>query len=278
MINEYMPEGGLLDTAENCEHTSSLAGLEYAMNSNLTLEGRACLCDSSHNLIVELGKYKGIIPRCEAAFSVCGETVKDIAVITRVGKPVCFKVCAIEKSGADTVIRLSRRLAQKECYENYVSRLVPGDITEAKITHMEPFGAFCDIGCGIVSLLSVDCISVSRISHPNERFRVGQRIRCAVKQNELDTGRITLTMKELLGTWRENAMRFKAGETAAGIVRSIEPYGVCVELMPNLAGLAEWCPNVSAGQSAAVYIKSIIPEKMKIKLVIVDGSGQSAGI
>ena len=43
-----------------------------------------------------------------------------------------------------------------------------------------------------------------------------------------------------------------------------------MELAPNLAGLAEWCENVYPGQNAAVYIKSIIPEKMKIKLVIVD--------
>ena len=82
--------------------------------------------------------------------------------------------------------------------------------------------------------------------------------------------RITLTHKELLGTWQENAQLFRAGETVTGIVRSIEPYGIFVELTPNLAGLAEWCDDVGEGQTAAVYIKSIIPEKMKIKLVIVD--------
>ena len=276
MASEYMPEGYILDTAENIEHTRTLAGLEYAMNCGLILEGRACLCDSAHNLIVELGKYRGIIPREEAAFSTDGEPVKDIAVITRVGKAVCFKVTGIEKDGKDVRILLSRRLAQRECCNYYISHLRPGDIVDAKITHMEPFGAFCDIGCGIVSLLSVDCISVSRISHPKERFHLGQYIRCAIRQNDLETGRITLTHKELLGTWEQNASRFSAGDTAAGIIRSIEPYGIFVELSPNLAGLAEWCDDVSVGQSAAVFIKSINPEKMKIKLVIVDSSGQCA--
>lgn len=65
---------------------------------------------------------------------------------------------------------------------------------------------------------------------------------------------------------------FCAGETAAGIIRSIEPYGIFVELAPNLAGLAEWCEGAVVGHCAAVYIKSILPEKMKIKLVIVDSS------
>ena len=85
----------------------------------------------------------------------------------------------------------------------------------------------------------------------------------------LDTeGRIVLTMKELLGTWLENAAAFAAGETVVGRVRSVEPYGVFVELAPNLAGLAEAAPGLDCGQLVSVYIKSIIPEKMKINLVV----------
>ncbi len=276
MQNTYAPEGALSHTPENAELISTLPGLEYAMNNGLTLEARAELCDSSRNLCVNLGDgIRGIIPKEEVSFNPDGRQQKDIAVITRVGKPVCFKVRSVDKSGACPVALLSRKAAQLECYENHISLLSPGDITDAKITHMEPFGAFCDIGAGLIALLSVDCISVSRISHPSQRFSNGELIKCAVKQNDSQSGRITLTMKELLGTWEQNACRFKAGETAAGIVRSVEPYGIFVELAPNLAGLAEWCPDVRAGQSAAVYIKSIIPEKMKIKLVIVDVSDQA---
>ena len=43
-----------------------------------------------------------------------------------------------------------------------------------------------------------------------------------------------------------------------------------MELAPNLAGLAELYDGAYVGQSCAVYIKSIIPDKMKIKLVIID--------
>ena len=43
-----------------------------------------------------------------------------------------------------------------------------------------------------------------------------------------------------------------------------------VELTPNLAGLAEVREGAEAGLHASVYIKNIIPEKMKIKHVIVD--------
>ena len=83
-------------------------------------------------------------------------------------------------------------------------------------------------------------------------------------------GRIYVSERELLGSWEENAALFNEGQTVMGIVRSIENYGIFVELKPNLAGLAEYKDNVAPGQAAAVYIKSIIPEKMKIKLIIID--------
>jgi len=55
-----------------------------------------------------------------------------------------------------------------------------------------------------------------------------------------------------------------------GIIRSIESYGIFVELTPNLAGLAEYVSGPREGDFAAVYIKNIIPDRMKIKLSIVD--------
>ena len=121
---------------------------------------------------------------------------------------------------------------------------------------------------GIVALMPIDTISVSRIEHPAERFTVGMDIKAVIKS--VENGRISLSHKELLGTWEENAERFCAGETVSGIIRSVENYGAFVELTPNLAGLAETREGVRAGQQASVYIKSIIPEKMKIKLIIID--------
>lgn len=272
MTDICKPEGAKLDTPENREHTSSLSALEYAMNTGSILEGRAALCDSMHDLIVEVGPFRGVIPRAEAAYSIDGSEVRDIAIITRVGKPVCFKVIGLERTADGVRPILSRRAAQLESYEKYILHRKSGDIVDARITHIEPFGCFCDIGCGFIALLPVDCISVSRISHPKERFTTGEQIKCVIKSNDRQTGRITLTHKELLGTWEENVRQFSPGETAAGIIRSIEPYGIFVELAPNLAGLAEWCEGAEVGHCAAVYIKSILPERMKIKLVIVDST------
>ena len=268
-MSEYLPEGKLISEKENINIIHSPQLLYEAMCDRKILEAKAFMCDSDHNLIVNLGSMKGIIPREEGALGIREGTVRDIAVISRVNRPVCFIVKGFDtdKYGKKYAV-LSREAAQKQCLENYISRLVCGDVVDARITHLENFGAFADIGCGIVALMPIDTISVSRIEHPRERFTVGMDIKAIIKS--IENGRISLSHKELLGTWEENAANFSPGETVSGIVRSVENYGAFVELSPNLAGLAECKEGVKAGQQASVYIKSIIPEKMKIKLIIID--------
>ena len=276
MEQAYKPEGALLGTPENTAVFSSLAAMERAMQSHRICEGICTLCDHDMRLHVMLGGYEGIVERDEVLCTPDGAPTKDIAIITRVGKPICFHISGFTQQGDRTVVRLSRRSAQEECYRNHIDRLRPGDILPATVTHLESFGAFVDIGCGISSLLSVDALSVSRISHPRDRLCCGMSIYTVVKAVDPIHRRIFVSQRELLGTWEENAARFSAGQTVAGIVRSVERYGVFIELAPNLAGLAELRedsrthPELTVGYGATVYIKSIIPERMKIKLVLID--------
>lgn len=265
----FYPEGLLSETSQNRAALSSAAALEWCVQSRQTVEARVISCDPEHNLIVDLGIMRGFIPRVEAAMGIEEGTTRDIAVISRVNKYVAFKVLGFTERDGQRWAVLSRRQAQSECQREYVSSLSVGAVIHARVTHLEDFGAFVDVGCGVVSLIPIDCISVSRIAHPRDRFEVGQNILAVVKSIDAD-GRLCLTHKELLGTWQQNADEFSIGETVSGIIRSIEDYGVFVELTPNLAGLAELREGLRIGQTASVYIKNIIPEKMKIKLVILE--------
>lgn len=270
----YLPEGERLSSEENTYLTNDLRRLRRVMDEGSVIEGLVTRCDCvTMDLSVDVGPFKGVIPREEVLLCPDGESPKDIAIITRVGKAAAFKILSIEyNTDGDALLILSRKAAQEACRAEYIQNLRPGDIVPAIVTHMESFGAFLDIGCGIVSLMTVDSISVSRISHPRERFHCGESILCVVKSIEHDTGRIYMSSRELLGTWEENASEFCQGQTVTGVVRSIEEYGIFVELTPNLAGLAECKEGVEVGDVCAVYIKSIIPERMKIKLVIIDST------
>ncbi len=268
---KFYPEGqngDLLRTFDTLEE------VKIAMMNGSVMESRVLLCDSEHNLHVDLGIISGVIPREEGAVGIDDGSTRDIALISKVNKPVCFIVLGFQRdeTGNITAI-LSRKAVQLGCKKSFVDNLREGDVINARVTHLEKFGAFIDIGAGINALIPIDMLSVSRINHPRERLYEGESIRTVLRKREPE--KLTFSLKELLGTWQENAANINPGETVTGTVRSIETYGVFVELAPNLAGLAEPCDFLFEGQRVAVYIKSVLPDKMKIKLVIVEAFEES---
>ena len=263
---KFYPEG---QNSRLLRSFDRLEDVKTAMMNGAVMESRVLLCDSEHNLHVDLGIIKGVIPREEGAIGIDDGTTRDIALISKVNKLVCFMVLGFQRDDRGNVSAiLSRKAVQLGCKKKFLDLLTQGDIIDARVTHLEKFGAFIDIGAGINALIPIDMLSVSRISHPRERVFEGEDIKVVLRKREAH--KLTFSLKELLGTWSENAAMFQAGETVTGTVRSIETYGVFVELTPNLAGLAEPCDYLFEGQRVAVYIKSVLPEKMKIKLVIVE--------
>ena len=245
--------------------------LRQAMADETILEAPALRCDPHHDLFVDLEGIQGRIPRSEAVLEDISGASREIAVLSRVGKPVCFVVTALS-AGPDgrPMALLSRRRAQALAMKYLMNTLRPGMITEGCITHMEPFGAFVDIGCGIVTMLPLEAIAVSRVPHPACRFRQGQRIKLVITAIDWKKRRFSVSHKELLGTWMENASYFSSGETVRGIVRGIRDYGIFVELLPNLVGLADPREDIRDGAYVSVYIKSLQSEGMKVKLQILE--------
>lgn len=264
MSNPYPPEGGLLSTPENRAAAATLAALERCQAEETVLEGRAVLCTPEHDLVVEVGPFTGTIPRQEAALGIREGTAREIAILSRVGKPVACTVSAVGEK-----LYFSRRRAQELALEHLLA-LPVGTILPGVVTHLEGFGAFVDVGCGVTSMIGIENCSVSRIAHPNRRFAVGQEICAVLTGQDRALGRLYLSHKELLGTWAENAARFQAGMTVPGIVRGLKEYGAFVELTPNLSGLAERKSGLREGDRVSVYIKAILPERMKIKLLAID--------
>ncbi len=249
----------------------TLDRLREALEAGDILEAPVQRCGVDHTLCLSLGGVRGRIPREEAVAPWISGAERDIAVLSRVGKPTCFTVTALEADakGAPAAL-LSRRAAQEKAIAYFLEHLEPGSVLTGRITRLESFGAFVDVGCGIVAMLPIEHISVSRISHPKDRFQEGQKILAAVWSLDREARRITLTHRELLGTWMDNASRFRPGETVKGVVRTVKDYGSFIELAPNLSGLADAKERLSPGDGVSVYIKSIRPERMKIKLQVIE--------
>lgn len=243
----------------------SLDALRKGMQTGQIFQAMCVKCDDDHNLHVDLGTVWGIIPRAETALGIREGKTRDIAILSRVGKCVSFQVVSFDRSGCAI---LSRRAAQAEAKSYFLSALRPGDVVDAIVLNPTDFGVFCDIGCGITALMRIDRCCISRLQTTAQRFYPSQNIHAAILHIDDHTGLIDLTCKELLGTWAQNTALFHPGETVTGFVRSVMPYGLFVELTPNLSGLSEPDSRVAAGDAVSVYIRSINPQSHKIKLNI----------
>ncbi len=261
----FLPEG----LRPPAVHT--LTTLHHAAESGEILEAVAQRCDVNHTLHFSLNGIHATMERSEVNARWISGADRDISVLSRVGKPTCFTVtslCADEKGAP--VARLSRRTAQETAMEHFLHTLRPGSILTCRVTRPESFGAFLDIGCGIIAMLPIERLSISRISHTGQRLHSGQKLPAAVLSIDRSQLRFTMTLRELLGSWMENASQFRAGETVPGIVRSVQSYGSFIELTPNLSGLADPREDLHVGDRVSVFIKSIRPERMKIKLQVIE--------
>ena len=260
--NKLFPPEGLRNVPE-----LTLPLLKDAMETGLVLEAVPHRCDINQTLHFRLNGIHAQMSREQSIAPWISGAERPISIISRVGKPTCFTVESITSDAKGAPLAwLNRRSAQEQAMEWFLEHLQPGMVLTCCVTHLEAFGAFLDIGCGIVAMLPVEHISVARISHPKERFRVGQKILAAVLSIDRTKHRITMTHRELLGTWMENASYFRPGETVQGVVRSIQSYGSFVELTPNLSGLTDVHEGLNTGDPVSVFIKSMDPLRMKIKL------------
>lgn len=263
---KYVPEGWFVENKAIGEST-----LNNAIQTQETLEARVSHCDENFNLYVKFADDRiGVINRNEIETNASEdiELFKKNVSTSKINKFVQFKVKGIDE--ANNYI-LSRKDVEKEAMSWVKDEVTEGKVLKGIVKSIQPYGAFVEIGGGVVGLLHIEDISVARIKSPKERIRVGQKINVMVKSIDKSQDKIILTYKELLGTWEDNVKDIIEGSTIVGKAREVEKSknGIFIELKPNLVGLAEYRDGIEYGQNVNVYVKKIIPEKKKIKLIIV---------
>ena len=180
---KFIPEGW-----EECTKSFSLDELNKLSVSGEILQAKVTKCDSNYNLYLDLGNnITGVIPREEV----------EAVNIDETGFPkpnICIsKVNKIVQVGKEAVSWVKDELKEGMCVNGIVRNI-------------RPYGAFVEIGGGVVGLLHIEDISVARIKSPYERFKIGQKIKIMIKSIDRRTNRVILTYKELL---RNMARKYK---------------------------------------------------------------------
>ncbi len=253
IYQRFIPEGW---NQENKEF--SIDELKKAKNNDAILEAEIKSIDNNRNVHIDLGNnIQGIIPKEELGQMINGNNF------------VQFKVNSINEQ--ERKCYLSRKAVKDESMSWVINDLSKGDIVEGIVRNIKPYGAFVEIGGGTTGLLYINDISVGRMRSPEEKLSIGQRLKVKIKDIDKENKKFYLSYKEMLGTWEENIKGIQEGNIVKGVVKEATKNkdGIFIELKPNLIGMCEYNDKVQYGQEVDVRVKRIIPDKKKIKLILV---------
>jgi ribosomal protein S1 len=160
-----------------------------------------------------------------------------------------------------------------------LDKIEEGDLLEGIVRTIKDFGAFVDLG-GLEGLIHVSKLSWERIKHPSEVIEVGQKVKVKVDKIDKQTGKMSLSYRDLLeNPWDMAAATIAPGSVMKGIVTRVANFGAFVRVATGIEGLVHISEvaghrvsNVSAflqeGQEVDVKVLSIDRDTQKIALSI----------
>ena len=177
-------------------------------------------------------------------------------------------------------ISLGIKQTEVNPWELVAQKYPAGTIIEGTIRNLANYGAFVEIEPGIDGLLHVSDISwTEKISHPNEKFKKGDGVKCVVLDIDQDKQRVGLGLKQLSEDPWLHAIpeAYKPGMVVHGKVTKITNFGVFVELEEGLEGLL----HISELSDEKVETPQDIvkpSDKVDVKILRVDVAERKIGL
>lgn len=208
------------------------------------------------------------------------------------GETFRFFITRYEDKGRNIVVS-RREYLQIDIEKNkkeFFKNLKDGDVLDAVITKLMPYGAFAELIKGVEGMIHVSELAWTRVEKPEEAVQPGDNVRVkvlSVKESEGGKApKISLSMKQTAADpWELAGSRFHSGDQVTGTVVRFAPFGAFVEIAPGTEGLVHVSEMsytrrvlkpedaVALGESVQVMIKDIDTHKKRISLSMKDAQG-----
>jgi len=191
-----------------------------------------------------------------------------------------FKVIKLDKDKNNVV--LSRKAVLQEVNseerEKLLASLAEGQIVKGIVKNLTDYGAFIDLG-GIDGLLHITDISWSRINHPSEAIKIGEKLDVKVIKYDEEEKKVSLGIKQLIeDPWIGIEAKFPLNTSVMATVTNLTDYGFFGEIEEGVEGLVhvseiDWTNKnihpskvVSLNDQVEVMILEVDEEKRRISL------------
>lgn len=241
---------------------------------------------NSGGLECQVGPLSAFMPASQASDA----HVEDLS--TLIGQK--FVVEVIEADPRKKRLVVSRRKVldaeRSAAREQIAGSLHPGDDVQGKVTRIEAFGAFVDLG-GVEGLVHISQLSRKRIEKVEEAVQVGDLVQARVLEVKQGGKRISLSIRATEpDPWDGASMKYAPDTVVTGKVVRLQDFGAFVEVENGLEGLLHVSQMLgggqrvnrpqdvlTVGQELSVRILSVDSGKRRISLSRLDERGAVIG-
>ena len=191
-------------------------------------------------LLVNLDGVRGFVPASQVTGISRGpDTQKQSDMARMVNTDLSLKVIEINRTRNRLI--LSERQAVQESRElkkdELLSNLHEGDVRTGIVSSVCDFGVFVDIG-GADGLVHLSEISWSRVKHPSELLKVGDKTPVFILSIDNDRKRIALSIKRTQSEpWTRAGERYQLGQIVEGTITQLASFGAFARIEDGIEGL-----------------------------------------
>ncbi len=231
-------------------------------------------------LIVRVNRIEGFLPVSQLTTEhyprVEGGDKQRILELLQALIGKTLKVKVIDLNERESKLIVSEKAAWEEQQQDIISKYHVGDVVDGHITGIVNFGCFVEFGDRLEGLVHISELAWQRIEDPRTIIRVGDAIKVMIIG--IEGTKISLSRKRLLDNpWKLAAKKYTVGEVVEGKIIKLNPYGVFVELDPDIQGLCHiselsWKPVKHPGE--VIHIDEV----RKFKILTLDPDAHRLGL
>jgi small subunit ribosomal protein S1 len=283
-------EGRAILSIDKARQEKSWRRLQQSFDNNEVIEAKVINYNKG-GLLVNLDGVRGFVPSSQVSGISRGpETQKQSDMAKMVGTSLPLKVIEINRNRNRLI--LSERQAVQEVREGrkdeLLSSLKEGDVRTGVVTSIADFGAFVDIG-GADGLVHLSELSWSRVKHPSEVLKPGDKVKVYVLSVDNDRKRIALSIKRTQNEpWTTVSDRYHLGQVVEGTITQLASFGAFARIEDGVEGLIHVSEMgdgrvqhprdvVQEGDVVQARIIRIDPARKRIGLSMRQGGESGAG-
>ncbi|MFH2058823.1 MAG: 30S ribosomal protein S1 [Pseudomonadota bacterium] len=247
--------------------------------------------DIVHGIVTRLmsfGAFVELTPGLEGMVHISElswSRVENASDVVAPGDRVSVKILKIESGEKEDTYKISLSVKQTidSPWESMDTLFHVGDQVSGKVVRLTKFGAFVELAPGVDGLVHISEMShTRRVLKADDVVAMGDQVQVVVKSIEMDSQRISLSIKDALDDpWMGATAKYEINSKVQGILEKKETFGLFIRLEPGITGLMPSSnlngaanrsdyDKLKPGDTVEVMIQAIDEEQRRITLTSPD--------